>query len=289
MRILLDSKDLIDLVEHDKPISVAEMDRILRAGAHQLVLSFTNVTELVAPLNKGIEFADLRPTLLRTESLPVCYMRGPIVAQELRAAVKAFDSYVTPTTVNPYVSRFDDVVTPRGRTATDVLIGFPLWEIVWVLWKENALRDYRSSGHADALRAKFEFERSLDKDQKPSEPEAFAASIARNLDTYAIARPVRGMETFGKFLYENPNWCPSNRIGFELYLALYRNRTDVPKDGDISDLKHLGAIPYVDAITSDNRMRRYIEDVLRRLSPLDSRLDYGKRVFSNLQEMLNAI
>ncbi len=85
MRILLDTKDLINLLEKHQPISVAEFDTLLKARSHELALSYVNVTEIVAPLRTGKEFAEVRPILIALGSLPVCYIRDSmILGDELR-------------------------------------------------------------------------------------------------------------------------------------------------------------------------------------------------------------
>jgi hypothetical protein len=53
--ILVDTKDLINLLERRQPISVAEFDKLLRARGDKLVLSYVNVSEVVAPLRTGKE------------------------------------------------------------------------------------------------------------------------------------------------------------------------------------------------------------------------------------------
>jgi hypothetical protein len=286
LRILLDSKDLIDLIERDKPASLAEIDRILRAGGHQLVLSYVNVTELVAPLRKGVEFVDLRTILLKAESLPVCYIRESMIpGDELRAAVSAFERNATPRSINPYVRRWDEVITPFGESAMRPIVGLRLWEIVKTLWGQRALPNF--SQQADLLRRQFDTERILLQSQTASMKPLFTAAVERHLDTYRVTPPTSGGRAFGEFLYDNPIWCPSNRIAFDLYYALLRNTNDVPEDGDILDMNHLKTVPYVDALTLDRRMNSYLEQVLRRLEIAG--LDFKDRVFRNFADVLDLL
>ena len=58
MRILLDSRDLINIAEHSRPITAENLEAYLRARNHEIVLSFTNVRELSGPLAAGVEFMD---------------------------------------------------------------------------------------------------------------------------------------------------------------------------------------------------------------------------------------
>ena len=43
MRILLDSRDLIDLIEHARPVALDRMNTFLRDNNHEFVLTFTNI------------------------------------------------------------------------------------------------------------------------------------------------------------------------------------------------------------------------------------------------------
>jgi hypothetical protein len=56
MRILLDSRDLIAVVERQRPITPQQADEYLRSNGHELVFTFTNIRELVAPLATGSDF-----------------------------------------------------------------------------------------------------------------------------------------------------------------------------------------------------------------------------------------
>jgi len=43
MRILLDSRDLIDLIEPARPVALDRMNTFLRDNNHEFVLTFTNI------------------------------------------------------------------------------------------------------------------------------------------------------------------------------------------------------------------------------------------------------
>ena len=97
MCFLLDSRDVIDLVEHDRPVSVPDFNAYLRAGNHEIVLSFTNVRELAGPLAVIGDFLRVRPLLQSLEQLPHRYIReAPIIAFEIQSALDAFKYRVPP-------------------------------------------------------------------------------------------------------------------------------------------------------------------------------------------------
>lgn len=53
MRILPDTRDLINVVERGAPVNLDDFEAYLRAGNHQIVLSNTSVREFSGPLARG--------------------------------------------------------------------------------------------------------------------------------------------------------------------------------------------------------------------------------------------
>lgn len=97
-RILIDAKDLINVVEHGTPVSAGDFDFFLRDNNASLALTHTNVCEFVAPISKSRDFLSIRPFLQRIEALPVCYLREPSVpAVEITAALDGFTKGVSPS------------------------------------------------------------------------------------------------------------------------------------------------------------------------------------------------
>jgi hypothetical protein len=75
MRLLLDAKDLINLVVHRTPVSLVDFSNWLNQRSAKLVLTAMNVSELVAPLKEGGDFLEIRVLLQAMERSPVCYLR----------------------------------------------------------------------------------------------------------------------------------------------------------------------------------------------------------------------
>lgn len=285
MRILLDTKDLINLLERNQPVSVPELDRSLRASGHELVLSYVNVTEIVAPLRMGAKFVEIRPILIALESLPVCYIRDSmILGDELREAASAFEGKRNSRAINPYVSRWDEAITPFGESALRQLVNVRLWEIVRMLSKRGALPDF--SRESDQLRSQFQAERALSTNQRQTSREIFVGSVERRLHTHGIKVPEAGVEPFADWLYDNPRWCPANRVTFEMYHSLLRNTTDIPKNSDILDINHLKTLPYVHLLTLDRRMDSYLRRVLNALADMGQDFQFWERIHKNLADVL---
>jgi hypothetical protein len=74
----LDAKDLIDIVEHVRSISVERFGEWLREKGATAVLSFTNINDFVGPTLENNTFLNMRPLLRRIETLPLSDIReGP--------------------------------------------------------------------------------------------------------------------------------------------------------------------------------------------------------------------
>src|SRR5882724_6321297 len=129
MRILLDSRDLINLVEHGRPTTQV-FDRYLRLGNHQSVLSFTNVRELSSPLAAGVPFLQLRPLLQSLEAMPHIYLKEVgIIGSEIQSAVEAFNSGTEYQSFSPYVTRWDNTLVAfpgQHRPAAEDWVNFRL-------------------------------------------------------------------------------------------------------------------------------------------------------------------
>src|SRR5438128_10020474 len=108
MRISLDAKDLINLLERQVPVDIETLGKCLTKSGHELVLCFTNVRELVAPVVLCDDFLRIRGYLQSLEQLPVCYLaESRITPEELKQALECFEGGAEYTACDPYVRRWD--------------------------------------------------------------------------------------------------------------------------------------------------------------------------------------
>ena len=117
------------------------------------------------------------------------------------------------------------------------------------------------------------------KDHKRHETN-FPSSVTRNLRLYNITFPPDRVDDLSAWIYENPNRCPAVRLGYEVFHKLLKNVTDGGEVSDIPDFAHVDCIPYVDAITLDNRMRGYVAQSDQSLGTL-----YSNKVYRNIGEI----
>jgi hypothetical protein len=290
MRILLDAKDVINLVEHSDPISLSEFDAYLRRHYAELALTFTVVREFVGPLAFKGNFLDLRPSLQAIERLPLAYLReAPIFAEEIKAALHAFGTGADPARIDPYVRRWDYTFAWPGPPAAEIFVDFRLDEIVYGVYRKSphVFKPYAEAGRK--LREQFAAERQLPGTVRKSLRDNFADSVRRHAIQWRIDWGSTDIEALGHCIYDDPSRCPGLRLSYDAYHELLANLGDDPKDSDIPDFAHLNAIPYVDLATLDRPMIHYLAAVVRKLQGQGLQTDYARYVYPSLSCLLNGV
>lgn len=294
MRFLLDAKDLIDAVEHNRPIALTDFDQYLRTGGHELVLTSTNIREFVAPLFTDGDFLKMRKLLQNLEALPVCYLReATILHEELAAAWRAFESANNYDGIDPYVERWDETLFP-DEAPSRIFVAFRLDEIIHRLWRRRSKPLLIPRRHIDWTRANIERQREITDSERLSLKRNFIGSVGRHLQVGKLFRVGEtviddsALDGFAKWIYANPGRCPGFRLHYDTYHELVHNVGDIPKDSDLLDFAHIPAIPYVGAITMDRRMTDYVRRVSRRLHAEYSSTNHADRIFPNLARLLDA-
>lgn len=289
MRILLDSRDLINLVEHQRPATTAEFEAFLRAGNHEIVLCFSNVRELAGPIATGAGFLQVRPLLQSLDQMPHVYLReATIVAIEIQAAVEAFNAGTEYQTCSPYVQswyetmmlnrqqivpaerlvlRLDQVVDHISRTRPDVFGPPPI-------------------GHLETFRAILQHDRTLLRAGDAPARQHFIEVVKKHAASHRLDLPHGRENALAEWIYENCNRCPGLRFGHETYRALMMNYGDIPQAGDFSDFALIHSIPHVDAVTLDNRMRQYGTIASRKMLRFGGVHDYRQRLFENVTALM---
>lgn len=282
MRIYLDAKDIIKLLEKSEPYTAEKFDKYLRNGNHELVFSLITILEISAPLFHKNAKTNVMWLLSQIEKLPHVYVHSSVITRlELEEAYRAFLSGKEYHDISlPFVRRFDMIVDLQGNPATKQFINYPLAEIIWDLYNAGGLTGLNK--YAEKLRKTFKADRALN--LKPSLKKNFANMIERNIKLYQLKISHEEVTSFANWVYSNPMRCPSDRLGYELWHKMIKNLTDIPLDSDLEDFANIAALPYVDFMTLDRRMHGYICQVSKDLS-----IEYNKKVFRNTEEVLNNI
>ncbi len=279
MRIYLDSRDLIILAERKSDTEYEEVRQWLNDQGHELVLSLSPILECCVPLSKPNSDAVVMRTLARIEKLPHTYIaEAKIPRDELGSAVEAYSANGEYQAVDPYVSRFDEVLSPFAPPATKAYLKYGLAETVVDLWRIKPAFFAQDFRHADILARSRELDR-LRADNRRHDLK-FPEYVRQTLTQFNIAFPPDQVEALSRWIWAQTTRCPSLRWGYELYHQILRNATDRAGGSDIGDLTHAGCLPYVDAMSLDRRMRNYVAQADRSLDT-----DYANRVFADIEEL----
>jgi hypothetical protein len=287
MRILPDTRDLINLLQHGQPVTVEEFERYLQSGNHEIVLSNTNVREFAGPLASGAEFMELRPLFQALERMPhTCLRDVGILADEIQAAVEAFNAgaeYQAPT---PYVRRWDDTLSMPGQHQSPAAdwVNFRLDDIIYAL-KGTRPDVFAPPAHAlPKLQEQFENGRNQLRAGRAPARQHFIDSTKQR--ARGMPLPAGREDEFAEWVYANPNRCPGLRLFQETYRALMENYDDIPETGDFSDLAHVSTLPYLEAATLDRRMRNYCGIAARKMLKLGATYDYSGRLYQGLDDLM---
>lgn len=290
MRILPDTRDLINLTERGQPISPEQFKQYLLKGNHQAVLTFNNIRELAGPLAEGADFLPIRRSLQTLEAMPHTYLREvTIVALEIQSAVEAFTGGSECRDVSPYVSRWDGTLMTRSQNVTEhfkQLVGLRLDDIVYDVFRYQPQAFAPLHEGLPNLITLLQQDRELLRNGKVPAREHFLRSIKKHAEYHNVALPAGREEAFARWVYSDPKRCPGLRLNHEVYRRLMRNYTDVPEVGDFVDLNFIFAVPYVDAITLDNRIREYCSQAARSLMRLGLTVDYRERLYRDLPSLM---
>jgi hypothetical protein len=290
MRILLDSRDLIDLIEHARPVTVSDFESYLRAGSHQVVLCFANITELAGPIGAGGDFARMRPYFQSLEQMPHIYLKeATIVAIEIQTAVNAFNAGAEYPGCSPYVPSWDkSLATPPGQDEAQAEnLGLRLDDVVgYISCARPDIFTPPPRRYVEALQAMFQADRALLRAGRAPARQNFIESVKKHALSHRVGLPNGREDEFSEWLYQNPNRCAGLRLGHEIYRAILANEQDVPRAGDFFDWAYIYAVPHVDAATLDRRMRHYCAGASRKMVKFGAAHNYSDRVYQDVAAIM---
>src|SRR5258707_12314019 len=216
MRILPDARDLIDLTEHNVPLTANAFGEYLRSHAHQIVLSFTNVRELAGPLANQGDFLRIRVLLQALEALPHEYIEeNPIVGLEIQSAVQAFSDGTEYQPVSPFVTRWDRTIMllPGQRRAEyDMLVGLRLDEIVYDIFQYQPQVFAPPFERVPQLMKLFEQDRALLRAGKAPTRDHFIIAVKKHAEYHRVNLPPGREDELARWIYANPARCPGLRL-----------------------------------------------------------------------------
>jgi len=293
VRILLDSRDLINITQNGRGATVTELDAFLRAGNHQIVLCFSTIRELCGPIAAGGSFMDVRPFLQALESLPHLFLREvSIFAIELQAAIDAFATGTEYRDPSPYVRRWDHTILNapgEQRPVEDNVVGQRLDKLVFLISLSRPDVFAPPRHHLPMLQTIIESDRNLLRSGKMPPKQHFTISLKKHAASHRVALPLGREDEFARWIYSNPNRCPGARLNHEIFRSITQNYGDKPEVGDFTDLALTTAIPYVDVATLDARMRDYCGRASQKMLRFGAANDYAARVYEDVADIIRRL
>lgn len=288
MLVLLDSHDLIDLLEREHPVNVEEFRERFNRNDAQLVLSYTNVSELVGGLAHGVEFMEFRPRLQTLEGLNPAYISEAFIfRQELESAWRSFQNNVEFVRPDPMVQRWDETFQQPGQSEARMFVRYRLDDIVYNLQRHGTFPQDLSKW-IRLIRQQFRDDRALPSAARRLSVQHFRLVVERHCQQYGIPVPLARLQSFSDWIFEDPIRCPGLRVQFEVRRELVGNPNDALQRGDILDFAHIGAIPYVDCATLDRRMYHYCGQACQKFGRTNPNANYSSRTFRNLSDLIAA-
>jgi len=283
---MLDAKDLINIFERGMPLEETEFAEYLSSGSRHLVLTFTSVREFAAGFTRSGDFLKLRALLQKIEALPVKYLRdGDIQEREVVSASEAFKNSGEPEAIYPYVKRWD--YTLGEHPATALFVNYRLDDLIYDIWHKNPRSLHFSEPESKPLKIFMGEQRKLRHSEPKSDKRIFKENAAKWLDGAGISLTDIDHAAWGEWVYGNPKRCPALTLQFQVLREIVRNKGDKPKRGDIPDLAHVPALPYVDLATMDKRMVSYVTQASKILKQLNPQIHYESKLFKDFAALLN--
>jgi hypothetical protein len=286
LRLFLDSKDLINLVRRSKPFTVDVADTWLRERDASIVLCQTTISEFIPVATD--DRLRVRWELQHLERLPTEYIRlGDLAAAELTNAAAAYAAHLPLVAPRPFVSTFWQTFWSYDRSnGEDVAITrqlerrvrFRLDEQVDMLWSEpETLMNTRT--RADLM------QEILDRQRLRTPHERFIDDLVAALSDCEMTGETN-IDRFANWLWARPRAAPAWRLFWQTSEELTLNHEDVAKPGDVRDLTHVSAVPYVDAATLDNRFLSYARQATAKLRRIDASIDYEGKLFRSFEAIV---
>jgi hypothetical protein len=286
-RIFLDSKDLINLVRRSQPFDLATADKWLRERNAEIVLSHTSVSEFVPAATT--DRLQVRWELQELERLPVSYIRlGDLRCPELWLAARAFAESRPYVPFDPYVTSFWrtfwNLIPEDGKEVAqtrelELRVNFRLDEQIFMLWT-------RPENFMNTESDKQSLQSVLDAYRKRTPRQRFREDVEAAMNDCNGSLEL-DLDVFVAWLQDRPRVAPAWRFFWQTAEELTLNTTDLAKPGDLHDLLHLSATPYVDAVTLDGRFRSYARQATRKLRSIDDSIDYDRRLFGSFEAIIH--
>jgi len=278
MKIYLDTKDLIDVIEYSYPISSNELEKNFIEKGNKLIISNTLLLEVSAPLILKSKKTNVMKFMNKLEMIPCEYIKTKnLICLELIEAVKAFNNNREYENVNPFTLRYTETLDLRKEFPLEKYVIYSLGEIIWIFYHEGVLGGYDK--YLESWRHVFSIERNhLNRQNRKDN---FIGVVKKQLSQCRIQLQSQHIKSFGEWIYKKPYRCPSIRLINEVFFKMAQNIGDIPDKSDLEDYAHIQCLPYVDFMSVDRRFHGY---VCQAANSID--IDYKSKLIRSIEEIL---
>src|SRR5438876_4365936 len=289
MLLYPDSKDLINLIARDEPVSPVDLAQTLRQRDTELVLSWSNVIETVTFRERNIRLTRHRAELL--QQLPHRYILAlpPLIRTEFRAAYAAFEANNPQrAAIDPFVHKWHQVLRDPGqRHVLDPYINYEFSDQIVQLVFNNPEVGRNTDGETSFYKNEVATDRQHPAAVRHS-AHWFRAAILQTLINTGLRLPPQTFDEFCTFLEGNPAVCPGWLLFHEAYGDFCDNVQDLGQRGDSPDFSHIITSPYDDAVILDRRMAGYARAASRRLAHETGLGQFDEaKVFTTVEDWIN--
>lgn len=294
MRIYLDTASYINLIERaNAGISPDEFCALLSGNGHTVIYSCPLICELISPMWDPDSQTVVTPTLNRLEEFPHQWI--DIVGLpnlEVRLALRYFRDGINYPGVDPYVGNFADTLS-NPPTAMRLALHYPIAEAAFDLRNSGCFNPQaQNANHLHLYRELMRRDRELVKTVNNRQQARRTLFIERIVQRIQRERLHDGadegntnlFQAAAEHVYDHSDWCPSLRLGFGMFHSILDDFGDNLSDGDLGDLAHIQALPYVDYYITDRRIAAHVERVSRTLG-----VAYQQKLRPNIAQLVDVL
>jgi hypothetical protein len=291
MRAFIDTRDLLNIFNHSRPISASELGELFVRRGHQLVIPFSLISELIPADNNPIVVA--RRFVKIEEDIPHIFLQQKSLPdEEIRRAAIDVSSGRPPAAYEPYVQNFRDLwsegfdpifLMDLDRTIGKRKMSFQLDLLVQ---QKPQIFHWSQAEAEQAIRALEQEQQAI---KSGPAKQAFRDAVARWLSRVGLQGSDSSINQFADLLRRKPRIAPGWRLYEEVFDQLARDKHFKPTVNDVWDLAHVAMLPYIDALTLDKNKVNLVQQATRRLREFEAALDYPSRVFASVNELLSEL
>jgi hypothetical protein len=291
MRIFFDARDLIEIFNHRRPLSIGEMGKRFSDCGHQLVVPFSLICELVPADNNPIVVA--RRFVSLEEDVPLVFVQQVgILDSEISTVSRAFANGTAAPRWNPFVDSFHELwsghADPIMRLDLERTVGMNRMSKQIDFLLINSPEVFHWTSH-ERTRAALHVDQERTATEGKREKHIFADATRGWIRRSGVGLSEAQEDALTKVLRRTPSQAPAWQLYEEVFGQIVRDTGYKPTGSDLWDLAHVMLIPYVDFMTLDGQKIEMVRRAARRLRRFDSGIRYDAIVKSNVLDVLTEI